>query len=70
MGAFGVLNCRIKGVPDEIEKRFQAGIASSPCGLFLPLGDLVIKREDLIWGYRAQLPITELIVEMCEDELV
>jgi len=57
-------------MPDEIEKGFQAGIAGSLCGLFCPLGDLVKKREDFIWGYRANLPITELIVKMCEDELI
>jgi hypothetical protein len=57
-------------VPDEIEEGFQAGIASSFCGLFCPLGDPVKKRKDLIWGYRAELPITELIVKMCEDELI
>jgi hypothetical protein len=57
-------------VSDKIKKGFQAGIAGSFCGLFSPLGDLVKKREDLIWGYRADLPITELIVKMGEDELV
>ena len=38
-----ILNCRIKGVPDEDEEGLQTGIAGPLGGLFLPLGDLVKK---------------------------
>jgi hypothetical protein len=57
-------------VPDKIEKGLQAGIAGSFGGLFLPLGDLVKKSQDLVWGQRAQLPVTELAIEPGQDELV
>jgi hypothetical protein len=66
----GVLDSIVKGVSNEIEKGFQAGIAGPLFGLFCPLGDLVEKREDLIWVQGSDLPIAELIVKMCEDELV
>jgi len=66
----GVLNCHIKGMSDEVKEGFQAGIAGSLCGLSCPLGDLIKKLKDLICGYGVDLPVTELIIKLCEDELV
>ena len=40
----GILNLRIKSVPDEVEEGFQARIAGSLGSLFLSLRDLVEKR--------------------------
>ena len=66
----GVLNSGIKGVPDEVEKGLQAGISGSRDGLFLPLGDLVKKPENLVWGQRSQVPVAELAIEPGQDELM
>jgi len=64
------LDSIVKGVPDEIEKGFQAGIASPLCGLFCPLGDLVEERQDLIRCQGSDVPVTVLIVKRGEDELI
>jgi hypothetical protein len=69
-GIAGVLDSIVKGVSDKIEEGLQAGIAGPLCGLFFPLGNLVEECEDLIWGYRPDLHVTEPIVKMYEDELI
>ena len=53
---------------DEIERSFQAGIAGSLRGSFLPLGDMVEESEDFIRGYRADLSVAVLVVKMGEQE--
>ena len=65
-----VLDLKINGVADVIEKGFKTGVAVTFGGLFGAFGESGQKGEDLILGDRLDIPVTKLVPEASEKEFI
>jgi len=57
----GILDLKIDGVADVIEKSFEAGVAVSFGGLFGSLGESGQERQDFIGGDGFQFSIVKFV---------
>ncbi len=65
-----ILEVRISGIFDVIEKGFEAGITVSFGGLFGSVSELGQKRKNLVWGEGIHLSISKFNLEPGKDKLI